>query len=231
MNNTNNTNNTNNLVLITSVICIQNKPLSYTNTRSVYSHEERFEQTKQTIQSVREKIPNSKIFIVECSNLTEVMSKYLVENSDYFLNLYEDEKIRSNTIGLSKSLGEGTMTMCAINYIKHNNIEYDNLFKITGRYWLSEKFNYNYFNNSDIQIHYINGDRDNTCTSLYKLHKTNVEEFMNFLNRNIHLMIQCIGYEVLFAIFLKEPKSNNIIHLNKIGVNGYISVSHDFVDS
>lgn len=28
----------NNLVLITSVICIENNPLSYTNIRSVYSH-------------------------------------------------------------------------------------------------------------------------------------------------------------------------------------------------
>jgi hypothetical protein len=205
--------------------------LSYTNTRSVYSHAERFEQTKKTIQTIREKIPNSKILLVECSNLNEEMTKYLVENSDYFLNLYKDEKIRSNTTGLSKALGEGTMTMCAINYIKHKNIEYDNLFKITGRYWLSEKFNYTYFNNNDIVINYINGDRDNTCTSLYKLHKINVEEFMNFLNKNIHLMIKCIGYEVLFAIYLKETKSNNIIHLNKIGVNGYISVSHDFIDS
>jgi len=221
----------NNLVLITSVICIENKPLSYTNIRSVYSHEERFEQTKKTIQTIREKIPNSKILLVECSNLTEDISNYLVEKSDFFLNLYNDKTIRNNTSGLSKALGEGTMTICAINYIKQNNIEYDNLFKITGRYWLSENFIYNNFNNHDIVINYIYGDRDNTSTSLYKLHKINVEDFMNFLNRNIHLMIQCIGYEVLFAIFLKEPKPNNIIHLNKIGVNGYISVSHDFIDS
>ena len=180
---------------------------------------------------IREKIPNSKILLVECSNLNEEMTKYLVENSDFFLNLYEYEKIRNNTIGLSISLGEGTMTICAINYIKHNNIEYDNLFKITGRYWLSENFIYDNFNNNDIVINYIYGDRDNTSTSLYKLHKKNVEEFMNFLNRNFHLMIQCTGYELLFAIFLKEPKPNKIIHLNKIGVNGYISVSHDFVDN
>lgn len=221
----------NNLVLITSVICIENKPLSYTNIRSIYSHKERFEQTIKTIQTIREKIPNSKIFIVECSNLNEDMTKYLVQNSNYFLNLYEDEKVRSNTTGLSKSLGEGTMTICAIKYIKHNNIEYDNLFKITGRYWLSDKFNYNYFNNDNIVINYINGDINNTCTSLYKLHKTNIDDFMIFLNRNIHLMYQCIGYEVLFAIFLKETKPNNIINLNKIGVNGYISVSHDFLDN
>ena len=49
----------NNLVLITSVICTTNNPLSYINTRSIYSHEERFEQTKKTIQTIREKIPNS----------------------------------------------------------------------------------------------------------------------------------------------------------------------------
>ena len=221
----------NNLVLITSVICIENKPLSYTNIRSVYSHEQRFEQTKKTIQTIREKIPNSKILLVECSNLNEEMTRYLVENSDFFLNLYEDEKIRNNTTSLSKSLGEGTMTICGINYIKQNNIEYDNLFKITGRYWLSENFIYNNFNNNNIVVNYIYGDRDNTSTSLYKLHKMNVEEFMIFLNRNIHLMFQCIGYEVLFSIFLKETKPNKIIHLNKIGVNGYISVSHDFVDN
>ena len=174
----------NNLVLITSVICIENKPLSYTNIRSVYSHKERFEQTKKTIQSIREKIPNSKIFVVECSNLNEDMTKYLVQNSDYFLNLYEDETIRSNTNGLSKSLGEGTMTIEAFKYIENKKIMFDNFFKITGRYWLSDNFNYNNFNNDDIVIHYINGDRDNTCTSLYKLHKINVEEFMNFTSPN-----------------------------------------------
>jgi len=220
----------NNLVLITSVICIENKPLSYSNIRSVYSHKERFEQTKKTIQTIREKIPNSKILIVECSNLNKDMTDYLVQNSEYFINLYYDEKVRNNITGLSKSLGEGTMTIYAIKYIKDNNIEYDNLFKITGRYWLSDNFNYNYFNN-DIIIHYINGDINNTCTSLYKLHKVNIDDFMNFLNRNINLMYQCIGYEVLFAIFLKETKPNNIINLNKIGVNGYISVSNDFADN
>ena len=110
----------NNLVLITSVICIENKPLSYTNVRSVYSHEERFNQTQKTIQTIREKIPNSKILIVECSNLNEDITRYLVKNSDYFLNLYNNEQIRNSTTGLSKALGEGTMTICAINYIKHN---------------------------------------------------------------------------------------------------------------
>ena len=127
----------NNLVLITSVISTTNNPLSYINNRSVYSHLERFEQTKKTIESVKEKIPNSKIIIVECSNLNEEIINYLIKNSDYFLNLYNNQKIRNNISHISKSLGEGTMTLCALKFIIQNNIEFNNLIKISGRYWLS----------------------------------------------------------------------------------------------
>ena len=63
-------------VLITSVINTPNTPLSYTNTRSVFSRQDRFEQTKKTIKSVREKLSNSKIIIVECSDFNEEESKY-----------------------------------------------------------------------------------------------------------------------------------------------------------
>ena len=41
-----------NLVIITSVLNISNNPLSYTPTRSVYSYEERLEQTFKTIDSL-----------------------------------------------------------------------------------------------------------------------------------------------------------------------------------
>ena len=48
---------------------------------------------------------------------------------------------------MSKSLGEGTMTNHAIKYLRQNNIYFDNFFKISGRYWLSDNFMYNNFNN------------------------------------------------------------------------------------
>lgn len=221
----------NNLVLITSVICTPNTPLSYTNTRSVYSHEERFEQTKKTIETVKEKIPNLKILLVECSNLSVEQTDYLTSRCDYFLNLYENKQVRENVHSASKALGEGTMTIEAINYIKKNNIMFDNFFKITGRYWLSDNFNYTNFDNNDIIIHNIHNDRNNTCTSLYKLKMSNIVEFCDFLVSKIYLMRQCIGYEVLFAMFLNTLKNNKVIHMNRIGVNGHISVSSDFADN
>ena len=74
-----------NLVLITSVINPPNRPLSYSSCRSIYSPNERFIQTQKTISSIREKIPNSKIFIAECSQLTSEQETYLTANSDYLL--------------------------------------------------------------------------------------------------------------------------------------------------
>lgn len=213
-----------NLVLITSVINTCDKPLSYINTRSIYSTEERFEQTKRTIQSVKEKVPNCKILLVECSQLTDTISNYLKENCDFFVNYYDNLLIRQNTEGISKSLGEGTMTIHAIEYINNNCIEYDNLIKISGRYWLSENFNYEKFNNN-IVIKYIDNNLYNCFTALYQLPKTNVDMLRIFLINNITSMEQCIGYEVLFANFINC--FDNKIILNPIGLSGFVSVSND----
>ena len=169
--------------------------------------------------------------MVECSDLNEIQRDYLTRHCDYFLNIIDQPEKVNNIYSLSKALGEGTMTIAAIEYIQQHNIEFDNFFKITGRYWLSDHFNYENFENDNIVVHYIHNDINNTCTSLYKLHARNVIDFYNFLISNMHLMIQCIGYEVLFAIFLKLPKQNRITHLHKIGVNGLISVSNDLVDN
>jgi len=216
-----------NLVFITPVICIQNTPLSYTNTRSVYSHAERFEQTKTTIETVKAKIPNLKIFIVECSELDQEQTEYLTTHSDYFLNLYKNDFIRNCTTGISKSLGEGMMTICALNYIIDNNIEYDNLIKISGRYWLSNKFEYTNFNNNDIVIKYIENNNDYVLTALYKLPKSASVNFMKFLERNFNNMKNCIGFEILFANFIKT-ENKQIKTLDPIGLDGYVSVAREF---
>lgn len=221
----------NNIVLITSIIKIPNIPLSYTKTRSVYSHNERYEQTKKTIQSVKDKISNCKIILVECSPFDENELVYFKNNVDYFINLIENSDDVNNIYSLSKSLGEGTMTMRAIEFIFVNQIKVDNFFKLTGRYWLSENFIYNNFENMLNVVHYINNDINNVATSLYKLNYSTLYKFYDFLYNNIHLMKQCVGYEVLFALFLKHINPNMILHKDKIGVNGLISVSHDFVDN
>ena len=165
--------------------------------------------------------------VVECSNLNEEMTNYLIDNSDYFLNLYNNEQVRNNVSHISKSLGEGTMTLCALKFIIENNIEFENLIKISGRYWLSEKFKYQNFNNNDIVIKYIENNSDNVFTALYKLPKSSSLNFIRFLESKFNDMIQCIGYEILFGIFIKtENKQLKII--DPIGLDGYVSVAREF---
>ena len=210
----------NNIVLITSIIKTPNTPLSY-GVRSFYTHEQRFEQTKLTIQSI-EKIPQCKIIMIECSELNEDESNYFIQNTTYFINLYDNIELRNNIYSSSKSLGEGTMTICALNFLITNNINYDNLIKISGRYYLSEYFDINNFNNNKIVIQYIHNNINNVCTCLYKLPEKYVEEFKKFLQNNYNNMLNCIGYECLFALFIKTIPEIPI-SINPIGVKGYIS--------
>jgi len=212
------------LIFITSIIKPPNKPLSY-GTRSVYTSQERFEQTKMTIQSVKEKIPNSKIFLIECSDLNEHETNYFLENTTYFFNLYENVNLRNNMHSPSKSLCEGTMTICGLQFLIQNNIEYDSLIKISGRYYLSEKFDFSNFTNDDIVIKYINNDVNNVFTGLFKIPRQCTDKLSLFLQNSFNRMIGCVGYEVLFADFIKSQQSIPQKIVNPIGLMGYVSVS------
>jgi len=221
-----------NITLITSIIDTPNTPLSYIQTRSVFTKEQRFEQTKKTILSIREKIPNNKILLIECSILRSEERDFFIENVDYFLNVYDtnDNDLINRMFTISKSMGEGTMTIIALQYIFNNNIDFDYLYKISGRYWLNDKFNYNLFDNNLSCIHYINNDKNNVLSCFYKLTNKMTYEWFHFLLNSEDDFVNCIGYEVIFAKFLKNY-SGNIIIENKVGINGYISVCGSLLDT
>jgi hypothetical protein len=222
----------NSITLITSVINTPNKPLSYTKNRSIYNKNERFEQTKNTISSVRSKIPNTRIFLIECSPLDENKREFFKKNVDYFLNIYEtnDEKIIQNVYSQSKSLGEGTLTIYALKYLIENNIQFDNLFKISGRYWLNDKFVFNNFDNNKNVIKKINNDTNNLITSLYKINKNYISLWLEFLFNSMNEMFNCIGAEVLFAKFINTIDNNDKIFLEKIGISGNIAVCGTLIE-
>jgi len=219
----------NNLVLITSVINTPDKPLSYSKVRSVFTREERYEQTKKTIKSIKENIPDYKIMIVECTDFTEEEKSYFEKECDYVLNLWDKKKLHANIFGLSKSHGEGTMTIEALSYIIANNFEYNKLFKISGRYWMTDCFNYKLFDNKKSNFHKINGAINNIYTAFYKIPYNLTPTLLQFLKQTENLMVQYIGYEVLFGIFLKAIKYNNVEFITKMNICGHITVDGGFV--
>jgi hypothetical protein len=218
----------NNLVLITSVINTPNKPLSYSKIRSIFTRNERFNDTKKTIKTIKDKIPNLKIMLVECSDLTIDELSYFNEQCDYILNLYEYKELHNNIFGLSKSLGEGTMTIKALEYIEENQLQFDNLFKISGRYWLSDIFDYNNFNNKLYVFKKIRNNIENIFTALYKIPFNKHIFLKKFLIENLNKMKQKIGFEILFGKLLKDIEFNNIFFVDTIGLNGRVTIDGSF---
>jgi hypothetical protein len=223
------------LTLITSIIKPPKTALSYWHTRSIYSDETRLEQVKNTIETVREKIPRNKIILVECSPLSPEETLYFETNTDYFINLYDDIEERCNIYSPSKALGEGTMTKAAFKYVFENNILYDYFFKITGRYWLNINFDINKIENIQTPIprsvvKYINQDPTNGCTSLY--HLTNIHSILwyDYLINSTDKMIDCKNYEHIFIDFLRTLPSNEFYPIDKIGISGTWAPTGDIVD-
>lgn len=220
----------NNLFVITSVINISNNPFTYTNVRSLYTCDERFEQTKRTIETIKEKVPNVKILHVECSDINEEQTNYIINNVDYFINLYADEYIRNIVNGKSKSMGENILLLNAINYINFNNINYDNFYKISGRYYLSDDFNYENYNNDKLVFSDMKCGNDmDVHTSLYKIPNSCMDRYYKYIIENIQSLESGFCAELFYGKFLKKYISQDEkIKINKLGVCGNIAVYNYF---
>jgi hypothetical protein len=217
-----------NITIVTSIINIPDKPFSYTSTRSIYSRNERFEQTKYTIQTIKNKIPDNKIIAIECSELNEEEIEYINNNVDYFINLYGNVDLEKYIFGISKSMGENTLLLTVINYLKENNIQYNNFYKISGRYWLTDKFNYDNFNNDKITYVCEKNNVNDVYTSFYKLNSKHIDLYVNFINANKKLLMNCICAEIFFGIFLNTIDECEKNKIEIAGVAGYIAVWNNY---
>jgi len=217
-----------NIILITSLINPPDLPFSYINKRSIYTSETRFEQTKKTIESVKKNIPEYYIIFIEASLISEHQTEYFQNNTNYFVNLFQNQRVMHNINSMSKALGECTLIQTAIDYIVEQKLDYKNFFKLSGRYWINEKFNYDSFNNDYIIVKKINNDINNIVTILYKLPKNLLTEWYNFINNSKEDLLNCIGAEVLFARFVNTL--NNYVYIDSLGVQGNIAVSGDEIN-
>lgn len=118
------------------------------------------------------------------------------------------------------------MTIKTLEYIFENNIQFINFYKISGRYWLNDNFNYNLYNNNLGIFKKTGGSDDAVCTIFYKLTYENLTNLHKFLCNHIDEMKQCIGYEVLFNHFIKTI---DVTFIENIGVEGYVFVCGSFI--
>jgi hypothetical protein len=121
-------------IIVTSIVEISDKPFSFTSVRSVYTHQQRFEQTLETIESIRKHLPDTDIILAECSPNSEYM-KELEKRVDIFINTYPNDLIQN---GYHKGLCEAHLMLRVFDRVDFS--QYQNIFKMTGRYKLTDRF-------------------------------------------------------------------------------------------
>lgn len=223
------------IVFISSVINITNTALTYTPTRSVFTHSERFGQTLTTIKTIRKCIPNARILLVECTDLTVANEEFLTLLVDHYINIHRVKNMDTTAMlrdihSPSKTIGEATLTIFAINYLIQNQIPYESFIKISGRYWLTENMSYATFQDHKNAVSPAATERDKLCTSLYKLTRDSSQKWLEFLNKavtNHHYMYQ-EGFEKVFGDFIATLDPSETTMLETIGVSGFIAVDHSY---
>ena len=217
------------IVFISSVINTEEIPTSfnYSHIRSAFTPEERFEQTKQTIESVFEKIPRAFVVLVESSNLKPEWTEYFNKRCNKFVNFYDNISVRNGVQSIYKAQGEITQHAAFINNMLYDivnmGVEIKRLWKISGRYYLNEKFNVNNYSLENITIA-KNCSDTNFSTVLFSWPFKYIGSYINTVKTIIETDFQneTLGLEGLFH---KHTQGFPKTHLDQLGVSGYVSVA------
>jgi len=185
-----------NVVLITSKIYVSDKKFSYVNNRSVYTVNQRFEQTIETIKSIRINIPNSHIILFDNSIFDNNYKKILENNVDTFINITDDKTLNFYTNDYEyKAFSDISQQLSFYNtFFKNVDINsFKNFFKISGRYSMNNTFNFNNYDNEHNIFKKNNNvlDRDYYYTCFYKLNSNILNEYFISLqnlidNKNLY---------------------------------------------
>jgi len=151
-----------NIVLLTSAV--------YTN-YGIYKPAERIQQTLDTAKSAKKYIPGAVIILVDNSkvdvqNDTSAEFEELIDLVDYYIDNSDDEDIRyfHNNVAnydIGKNVMEAMGMMKALTYINSDAdlmkeiTDADRIFKLSGRYQVTDKFDIAKFNNANTKDKYV----------------------------------------------------------------------------
>lgn len=215
------------IVFISSVINTTNEPLTYTKTRSVFTADQRYEQTLQSIASVRKHLPTARILLVESSPLTEDQTRGLQEKVEFFLNIVNDPFAKDICMNSpKKGFGEAIQTYFAIQFLQTNSIPFDKFFKLSGRYSLTDRFNPQSY--SDTEFTFYRRASSNPLSISTVVFSVPFSLFSVFSNAvtsviQVYFHVESKGYEEALP-----PLCLPRIEIQEIGVEGLVSVNGEY---
>ena len=135
---------------------------------SAYDEKQRFEQTLETIQCIRDKVSESYVVLFECSSksIDKKQKDILKEKTDLFLEFYEEPGLKAiyenleskpELLTYGKSLLETRGLLNTLYVIKNHNLFNDSqrVFKMTGRYLLNNDFDIQDYQSKFLEGKYV----------------------------------------------------------------------------
>jgi hypothetical protein len=204
------------LFLITSVMHPSNEPLSYYPIRSVFNTHERWEQTRNTISSIRFHYPDALILLCEGSIYESESEKQIQEEVDIYVKLHRTEITTNPYKGYTECLLllKAWETMQEYGYTAES---FDSLFKISGRYALCSSFDKEQFHNTKNFFSYWENSTISYTTLFYKIH--DIQDWVSSLEDSLTWTQQNMSLEMA----MYETFQRNICIVDKLHVEGYLS--------
>lgn len=211
---------------------------------SIFSNEQRFEQTLETIDSIDKHCPDSAKFIIDSSSESadETYIKTLAEKSNvWFIDMSSHEAIKLFSQHGLRSQAETLALIGFMKWFENQNIQSKRIYKLSGRYTLTENFivdNPVYkdsfvFSNAleswmpEEQKKMSNVDR------LYRLRLWHMDYNLlkTFSKELNNIFDDCSQYHIdVEHSYYKHLHKYKVIEVDKIGVKGIIAPSGEVID-
>jgi len=216
--------------IVTSVTSTTTAPLVYSKIRSVYTADQRYEQTLNTIASIKSRCPQADIVLLEASKCDD---KYLYGyinaiDRGVVLDLRKNKDIVVNHS--NKSYSEAMILSVGAQYIQSHYPVGTRIFKISGRYYLNDEFKYNMFSSGwTVKRPWTRVLSPSTVciwtsTCLYSV--GDVNEYIAFLEHCKAFYKQhnytLVDIETLLATYLVGKTAT---YIDTVGVSGLVAVN------
>lgn len=209
------------MFLVISTICTNQNPLDYHPTRSVFTPQQRLEQTIESIKSIR-KYTNHRVVHVECSNYAEMgLSLDPIRDAvDVFIDLSKNPEVIGAANSPHKSWAELLSVRAALSLLPPSD---ETMFKLSGRYCLNESFDISKFGIGDVtaKVYRIYGPT-RCCSVLYSV--TNASRYADMCEYCYHNFSDRKWTSMEEMLYLWASR-NSLHEIDSLGCRGKIAVT------
>ena len=217
--------------------------LKVNGTLSIYSDDERFQQTIKSIESIQKYCPSNSIHLIDASHENPPQDQLNVL-SNMGVDIYRCSEKHDVIKDLAR---KGHKSVCELAILKFFFQEYapkrencKRFYKLSGRYWLNEHFKHSFeHENYFAFLKAVDSwmcESDIKQTGMKKFYETRMYNldsnlFDLYIKEVDNMINTCVQYNVNIehAIYHNLNKYK-VVELEKIGVNGYIAPSGEFKD-